>query len=190
MLTSACSAGSNPPPFSASTSSGTYLNTNTPVSCTDTITAWHYCYYPSDTSNTQITYSAVIGVWRLQNSQYELVSGSNYILQLQPQSSHASIICKSVHLQEGEYVRVIQNDIIGVTIPTQNPIPMIASGASGYSLQRSTHTSLPATILTSQLAQSSNMALHLYPDIGEYTKLIRIQNNINFIYPMTSIYLS
>ena len=115
------------------------------------------------------------------NTQYELVTGSNYTLQLQPESTQliAKVVCKSVHLQEGEYVRVNQNDVIGITIPTLNPIPLIASGASGYSLQSSTHSSQPTTLATSQLTGMSNMALHLYPDIGESKlQLNVIHNNI------------
>ena len=103
------------------------------------------------------------------NTQYELVAGSNYTLRLRPESTQlAKVVCKSVRLQEGEYVRVNQNDVIGITIPTLNPIPLIASGANGYSLQSSTHSSQPTTLATSQLTEMSNMALHLYPDIGEY----------------------
>ena len=162
-----CSAGHNPPPFTSSTTSGTYLNTLSPIQCTGTITAWHYCYYPPNTGTT--TLSADVGVWRLDRvlSRYELVAGSNYTFQLLPESSHAKIVCKNVPLQEGQYIGVNQNDIIGITIPTMNPIPLIASVATGYSLQRSTQTSPPTTLATSELTELSNMALHLYPDIGE-----------------------
>jgi hypothetical protein len=167
-----CSGGSNPPPFTAaSASSGTYLNTASPITCTDTITSWHYCYYPSAASDSQLTYTATVAVWRLNAAmnQYELLPGNNYTLSLvQPASTPAKIFCKTEVLQPENYVRVQTGDVTGVSLPTSNPLPIVASGATGYTLMTHTALNAPVTLLMSDLSQASSMALHLYPTIGNY----------------------
>ena len=165
-----CSGGSNPPPFTPSLNSGIYLNTGNAITCTDTITSWHYCYYPSAASDSQLTYTATLGVWRLNAAmnQYELLPGSEYILQLvQPVSTPAKIFCKTEILQAQDYVRVQTGDIIGVSLPTQNPLPLVASDATGYSLMMNSVLNTPATLQSASLSEGTNMALHLYPTIGK-----------------------
>ena len=165
-----CSGGSNPPPFTPSANSGTYLNTDSPISCSDAITSWHYCYYPSQASDSQLTYTATVGVWRLDTAtdQYELLQGSDYTLQLvQPASTPAVIFCKTELLQPQDYVRVEMGDIIGVSLPAQNPLPIVASGATGYSLKTHNAPNAPSMIQQTALTDASNMALHLYPTIGK-----------------------
>ena len=169
-----CSGGSNPPPFTASVNSGTYLNTAmaSTITCTNTITSWHYCYYPSAASDSSLTYTAIVGVWRLNAAmnQYELLPGSNYTLSLvQPASTPARIFCKREILQPENYVRVETGDVVGVSLPTSNPLPIVASGATGYSLMTHTALNAPMTILMSVLTPASDMALHLYPTIGKCT---------------------
>ena len=164
-----CSGGSNPPPFTASVNSGTYLNTASPITCTDTITSWHYCYYPSAATDSQLTYTATVGVWRLNaaTNQYELLTGSDYTLSLvQPTSTPANIFCKTEVLQLQDYVRVQTGDIIVASLPALNPLPLVASGATGYSLRK--YSGLATRILQMiDLSEESNMALHLHPTIGK-----------------------
>ena len=160
---------SNPPPYTANVTSAIYLNTASPITCTDTITSWHYCYYPSEATDSQLTYTATVGVWRLNTAmnQYELLSGSNYTLSLvQPASKPAKIFCKTEILQPENYMHVETGDIVGVSLPTSNPLPIVASGATGYSLMSQNALSAPMTLVMSALSQASNMALHLYPTIG------------------------
>ena len=164
-----CSGSSNPPPFTASVSSGTYLYTASPIACTDTITSWHYCYYPSVAADSSLTYTATVGVWRLNTAmnQYDLLPGSNYTLSLvQPASTPAKIFCKTEILQPENYVRVQTDDIVGVSLPTSNPLPIVATDAIGYNLMTQNALNAPMTLLSSALTQASNMALHLYPTIG------------------------
>jgi hypothetical protein len=100
-------------------------------------------------------------------SQYELLSGSNYTLSLvQPASTPAKIFCKTEVLQPENYVRVQTGDIAGVSLPTSNPLPIVASGATGYTLMTHTALNAPVMLLMSDLSQTSSMALHLYPTIG------------------------
>ena len=111
-----------------------------------------------------------MGVWRLNaaTNQYELLTGSDYTLSLvQPTSTPAKIFCKTEVLQLQDYVRVQTGDIVGVSLPTQNPLPLVASNANGYSLMTHNALNAPAVLQATALSEVSNMALHLYPTIGK-----------------------
>ena len=112
-----------------------------------------------------------MGVWRLVAAmdQYELLPGSNYTLSLvQPASTPAKIFCKRETLQLEEYVRVETGDVIGVSLPMSNPLPIVASGASdGYNLTAHSALNAPVVLEAAALIQAPNMALHLYPTIGK-----------------------
>ena len=162
------SGGSNPPPFAPSLNSGIYLNGENPITRSDTITSWNYCYYPSAANNSQLTYTATLSVWRLNSAmnQYELVPGSDYTLQLvQPVSTLAKIFCKTEVLQPQDYVRVQAGDVIGVSMPTQNPLPLVASEAVGFNLMKHSEIAAPAALQMSALNDAPNMAMHLFPTI-------------------------
>ena len=166
--------GSNPPPFTPFLNSGIYLNTGSAITDNDTITSWHYCYYPSAASDNQLTYTATLGVWRLNAAmnQYELLPGSDYTLQLvQPVSTPAKIFCQTEVLQPQDYVRVQSGDVIGVSMPAQNPLPLVASDATGYSLMMNSALNTPATLQSASLSEGTNMALHLYPTIGKQSNM-------------------
>ena len=103
-------------------------------------------------------------------NQYELLPGSNYNIQLiQPASTPARIFCKTEILQPENYVQVETGDVVGVSLPTSNSLPIVASGATGYSLMTHTALNAPMTILTSLLTPASNMTFHLFPTIGKCT---------------------
>ena len=112
-----------------------------------------------------------MGVWRLNADamdQYERLPGSDHTLELvQPAGTPAKIYCKTEVLQPEDYVRVETDDVIGVSLPTVNPLPIVASDASGYSLMRHNVVNVPAVLQASALSQVTNMALHLYPTIGK-----------------------
>ena len=100
-------------------------------------------------------------------NQYELLPGSNHNIQLtQPASTPAKIFCKTENLQPENYLHVRTGDIIGVVLPTQNPLPLVASAATGYSLMRYSGLADRALQMT-DLSNESSMALHLYPNIGK-----------------------
>ena len=100
-------------------------------------------------------------------NQYELLPGSNHNIQLvRPAGTPAKIFCKTEVLQSQDYVHVQTGDIIGVILPTQNPLPLMASAATGYSLMRYSGWADRALQMT-DLSNESSMALHLYPTIGK-----------------------
>ena len=116
-------------------------------------------------------------MWRLNTelNQYELLPGSDHTLELvQPASTPAKIFCKTEVLQASEYVRVQTGDVIGVSLPTQNPLPLVSSGATGYSLLMNDALNAPGTLQLAALSETSSMALHLYPTIGEQNDIMLI----------------
>ena len=108
-------------------------------------------------------------------NQYELLPGSDHTLKLvQPASTLAKILCKTEVLEASEYVRVQTGDVIGVSLPTANPLPILASGATGYSLMMNGTLNAPATLVLADLDETSSMTLHLYPTIGEHKMKLTI----------------
>ena len=67
------------------------------------------------------------------------------------------------------YVRVQTGDVIGVSLPTQNALPIVSSGANGYSLKTETAINAPSVLRSNTLNTASSLALHLNPTIGEDT---------------------
>ena len=68
-------AGDNPPPSHPQTNvSGVHINTQTPVTCGDTIIKFKYCFYPESTMHME-TYTMQIGVW-----SYEEQNANMYTL--------------------------------------------------------------------------------------------------------------
>ena len=107
-------------------------------------------------------------------NQYELLPESDHTLELvQPASTLAKIFCKTEVLEPSEYVRVQTDDVIGVSLPTQNPLPILASDATGYSLMMNGTLNAPGTVLLADLDEASSMTLHLYPTIGEHKMKLR-----------------
>ena len=162
--TAACSVGSNPPPFSASTTSGLYLNLESPAQCNGLITTWHYCYYPPSVAGNR---SFTVGVWRLNQAaqQYNLI-GSSRTITVMAETNFASVICGTETLVESDYMSINENDIIGVSIPPSDPLPVVASGASGYRLKRFGDINV-MSLGSTTLQDLPDQALHLHADISE-----------------------
>ena len=71
-----------------------------------------------------------------------------------------------MHVQTG--------DVAGVSLLTSNSLPIVASGATGYSLMAHTALNAPMMLLTSDPNQALNMALHFYPTIDKLVFIIFI----------------
>ena len=157
------SVGSNPPPFTASTTSGLYLNLESPAQCNGLITTWHYCYYPPSAAGSR---SFTVGVWRQAAQQYTLV-GSSRTITVMAETSLASVICGTETLmEESDYMSINENDFIGVIIPPSSPLPVVASGASDYRLKRFDDINVMSFGSTA-LQDLPDQALHLHANISE-----------------------
>ena len=111
-----------------------------------------------------------MGVWRLNAAmnRYELLPGSDFTLSLeQPKSTPAIIVCQTETLQSQDYVPVQMGDVVGVSLPEQNPLPVVASDTSGFGLQViNMPMAAPAALQAATLNNAPDMALHLFPTIG------------------------
>ena len=82
------------------------------------------------------------------------------------ETSFASVICGTETLVESDYMSVNENDVIGVGVPSSDPLRVVASSAAGYTLQMIGTTG--ATFIdSSQLQMQNNYALHLAADISK-----------------------
>ena len=163
-----CRAGSNPPATGplTSTVSGTYLNTMDTAMCSDHITSWHYCYYPSAAPVGQ-TYTMTVAAWRLDAGMYQLIQGTSRTITLTPIETNAKIFCKEEALDPVDYVLVCEGDVIGVVLPSTNPIPVVSSNAgSGSSLRRHPQNTSPTDLLGTEFTEMSDTSLHVYAKLG------------------------
>lgn len=101
-------------------------------------------------------------------NRYELLPGSDYTLSLeQPKNTPAIIVCQTKALQPQDYVPVQTGDVVGVSLPEQNPLPVVASDTTGFGLQViNMPVAAPASLQAATLNNAPNMALHLFPTVG------------------------
>ncbi len=99
-----------------------------------------------------------MAVWRLVSTtdQYILLNGSITLIELQPVDTLAHIYCTQEILVNSIEVR--RGDVIGVMLPTENPIPMI--GMESENILHYSET-------LDDLFRLLNSALHLYAEISK-----------------------
>ena len=156
--------GTNPHPSEASIAQGLYLDLAHPSQCHGLITILHYCYYPTGGAGSR---SVTVEVWRRFQpaADYSLVAGSSRTLAVTTETSLAAVICGTETLVEADYISVNEDDVIGVRLPSSNPLPIVATKASGYSLTAVTSTRGVAGFIA--LQDLPNQALHLQADISK-----------------------
>ena len=154
-----CRVGNSSTSSTPAANPGVYLNTEFPAECDGVVTAWHYCYYPQDASDSNTTYTASVAVWRLDNTtdQYILLNGSITLIELQPVDTLARIYCTQEILVNSIEVR--RGDVIGVVLPTENPIPMIGMESENI---------LHYSDTLDDFFESLSSALHLYAEISKF----------------------
>ena len=152
----------------------TFLNREFPAECDGEITAWNYCYYSENLTNSR-TYTATVALWRFNNAtgQYGVVEGSTAVLTevYTTRRFEADIYCRQKSLAPENFIEVKEGDIIGVSLPTGNPIPIIGRVSLDDYANWSFAASTPSSVSPGGLTQQSQ-SLHLYADIftlGTYT---------------------
>ena len=138
---------------------GTILDTSNTATCAGHITSWHYCYYSSAAVAGQ-THSMTVAAWRLEGGTYQLVQGTARMLTLSPVQTLAKVFCVEEVLDPADYATVSMGDVIGVVLPSTNPIPVISSN-TGSSLMRHPQTRT-TNLLGSEFTTLPDSALHLY----------------------------
>lgn len=113
--------------------------------------------------------SMTVAVWTLDSNvgTYVVSPRSIRTITLQTVSTLPKIFCVEEVLDVSEYVLVSQGDIIGVVLPSSNPIPLLSSNSgSGVSLLKHSQDTSAMNLTSSQFTTMSGTALHLYATIG------------------------
>ena len=144
------------------------MNHAFPAETNGYITSWNYCYY-TDTVSTSQTYTAVFAAWRYDNqstfANLSVVNNSATTISLQHEYTIATIYCKVVELEPEKYFPIMKGDLVGVTLPLTNAIPLIGSTSEYFILVHS--ISQETTTLPLNSFAEFQVALHLYVDIGK-----------------------
>ena len=146
----------------------TFLNREFPAECDGEITAWNYCYYTENIINIP-TSTATVAVWRFNNvtAQYDVVAGSTSTLTVvyRARRFEADIYCRQESLAPENYIAVMEGDIIGVSFPETNSIPMLGhtNHDGGYNIWRFPG-STPSSVSPGGLP-TQTQPIHLYADI-------------------------
>ena len=101
------------------------------------------------------------------------------------ESSLASVICGTEELMESDYMSINENDVIGVSVPSTAPLPIVASSASGYNLKMFSDGGV-TTVDSAQLVDMPNHALHLSADISKYYHICIVLYDPDFSTPHIS----
>lgn len=101
----------NNPPQNHSELSGLFLNTKDSLSCDGAVVAWDYCYYQQDQN---LTIQA--GIWRLNESEWQLVDDSNISLPTPYYDSGIQFICRHWNLKKESFSTVMEGDVVGISI--------------------------------------------------------------------------
>ena len=88
------------------------------------------------------------------------------------ENSFAKVICGTENLIESEYISINKSDIIGVGIPTTDPLPILATGALGYNIKMFTDDQA-ITVDSTGILNKTSFAVHVSADIS--TGKLRVQ---------------
>ncbi len=111
-----------------------------------------------------------VAVWSLDVATDTYIVNSNSIktITLQPVQTLAKIFCTVESLDERDFILVSQNDVIGVVLPSSNPIPILGSNADpSIQLGRHISSTSPADVISSELTTLSSSVLHVYATVGK-----------------------
>ena len=111
--------------------SGTYLNTRHPVMCAGNISKWHFCYYTQYLTHAS-RLNMTVAVWSSYEGSYAFYPGRFTRISLIHNHTLAKVFCVEHSLSREDYLPVSHGDIVGVVLPSVNPIPVIGSGEDTY----------------------------------------------------------
>lgn len=135
------------------------------------VTAWNYCYYNDSVSDSEVNYTATVAVWRNETSQSQLivVGNSVKVVTLQPAYTIAKIFCKKAVLEPMEYFNIRTGDMVGVVLPSINPIPLMGRFSDFAVMRSDIPLNSPYNLSLSNL-MAEQLAMHLYINIGKSYK--------------------
>ena len=151
--------------------SGTYINTQYPVTCGNYITKWHYCYYTQEATPGS-TLSMTVAVWSLNTATntYTVSPSSIKTITLQPVQTLAKVFCIEESLNETEFVQVSQDDVIGVVLPSSNAIPIISFSLESHKhVLKYSENETPVNVLQYNARKEDNVSMHLRATLSKLT---------------------
>lgn len=151
-----------------------YVNLDNPSPCGGNITAWHFCYFLNEDDSFNIEFR----VWRAsgqgRNSFEEIHNDQRTIVLNGSTINSTQLHCVDILLTREEYLRVEQDDVIGVYVPLTasiSPVGVFDSPPAGIGVRQDDRSII--TILISEsfqrndLSNVPNAGLYLYADIGK-----------------------
>ena len=161
-----------------------YLNTLNPAPCSGNVTTWEYCYYSPSTEGDE--YWASFGIYKLVESNYQLVSDKFRIIIPNDEIGSSSFTCRTfttppvITIQQGDVVGACVHDVIrGSFGGTRAQINLAGRSTADYSLLEvpvdgmdgtcndGNNVAVPDMVSTDDLSDSLSTILHLYAQIGE-----------------------
>ena len=105
------------------------------------------------------------------------------------ESSFASVICGTETLLESERVSINESDIIGVGIPTTDPLPILATGASGYNIKMFPDDKAE-TVNSADLVDMASFTVHISADIttGIYIDYSRLSCDVLIVFTVGMVH--
>ena len=156
---------------------GQYLDFGHPATCTGNLTAWHYCYYAADITESD-TYTVEFRIWRMGNgNSFDRIHNYLLSMEIDPLSNNETLICETATLNLSTPLDVQENDILGAYIPLTRilggrRLNIVARDTADFGLfvdTRSAGTAFTSTTLrTNNLEMRTTLGLHLYADIGKF----------------------
>ena len=159
-----------------------YLNTQNPAPCSGNVTTWEYCYYSPSTEGDE--YWASFGIYKLVESNYQLVSDKFLIIIRNDEIGSSSFTCRTfttpsvTTIQQGEVVGACVHDVIRSS-DARAAINLAGRNTADYSLLEvqvnerdgtcndGNNVAVPGSVSTDDLSDSLSTILHLYAQIGE-----------------------
>ena len=159
-----------------------YLNTQNPAPCSGNVTTWEYCYYSPSTEGDE--YWASFGIYKLVESNYQLVSDKFRIIIPNNEIGSSSFTCRTfttpsvTTIQQGDVVGACIHDVIRSS-DARAAINLAGRSTADYSLLEvpvngrdgtcndDFDVAVPGSVSTDDLRDSPSTILHLYALIGE-----------------------
>ena len=174
-----------------------YLNTQNPAPCSGIVTTWEYCYYQPDSSLTVNEFQVPFGIYRLNGSNYQLVSEIVLISISSSNIGTSPFTCQTFNTSS---VTTIQkDDIIGACIHdavtgnsnaarAEAHLNLAGDNADGYSVHTADTSNrrcdkginnneivtVPASVSESVLTNRNSTILHLFAHIGKYIRQLKV----------------
>ena len=107
-----------------------------------------------------------VAAWSLEDDTYRVIPGSSSTISLTPVMTHAKIFCIKETLDSANYVAMAEGDVVGVVLPSSNPIPVVSTNADSSQLMKHSQSTSATDLLGSEFTTISDSALHVYANLG------------------------